>query len=575
MGYSSIDIKERMQWTFPIVFSPLDPNVLYATSQHVWRTTNEGASWERISPDLTRADPKTLGPSGGPITLDQTGVETYATVFTLAPSPLEAGTIWAGSDDGLIHVTRDGGRSWQNVTPPDLPEFARVSLIEASPHAPATAYVAANRYQRADRAPYVFKTTDYGQTWTRITGGLPADDFARAIREDTVRAGLLFLGTETGVYVSFDAGANWQSLRLKLPVTPVHDLAIRNADVVIATHGRSFYVLDNISVLRQLDPGVAASAAHLFDPADATRSVSRGVAIDYYLKEAADKVTIDILNAQRRVIRSFTRTAEEEKKEQEKTEQEKKKGQPEEEEDEEESFFRGGPPPRVGLKAGMNRFTWDMRYPNAVEFPNLILWAGSTRGPLAPPAAYAVRLTVGEHSQTQPFNVVRNPAGSATDADLMEQFTLASQITDRLSAANGAVVRLRSLKEQIKNRLDQTSDARIKRAGADLANRLTGIEGEIYQHRNRSSQDPLNFPIRLNNKLASLKSVVESGDARPTDQAYAVFKELSARLDRELARVDTAVATEVAAFNRLLRARRLDPVTDAPPSAARETEPSR
>ena len=309
MGFSAGDIKERFQWTYPIVIAPTDPNTLYATSQHVWRTTNEGQSWERISSDLTRHDPATLGPSGGPITLDQTGVETYAVVFTLAPSAVDGRVIWAGSDDGYVHVTRDGGATWQKVTPPDLPEFTRISLIEASPHDAATAYLAGNRYQRADRAPYVYKTRDYGKTWTKIIGGLPPTDFPRAIREDKKRPGLLFLGTENGIFVSFDDGEAWQSLRLDLPVTPVHGIEVKGDDLVIATHGRSFYILDNISVLRQIGRDTATDAVVLFDPADAIRSVSRGVAIDYFLKSAATTVTIEVLDAQGASIRTFTGTA--------------------------------------------------------------------------------------------------------------------------------------------------------------------------------------------------------------------------------------------------------------------------
>ena len=255
MGFSSGDITERFQWTYPIVIAPTDPNTLYATSQHVWKSTNEGQTWQRISPDLTRHDPSTMGPSGGPITLDQTGVETYAVVFALAPSPVDARVIWAGSDDGYVHVTRDGGENWQKVTPPDLPDFTRISLIEASPHDAGTAYLAGNRYQRADRAPYVYKTTDYGKSWTRIVKGLPPTDFARAVREDKKRKGLLFLGTENSIYVSFNEGADWQSLRLDLPVTPVHGIEVKGDDLVIATHGRSFYIMDNIS-------GTAAGHPH-------------------------------------------------------------------------------------------------------------------------------------------------------------------------------------------------------------------------------------------------------------------------------------------------------------------------
>jgi photosystem II stability/assembly factor-like uncharacterized protein len=557
MGYSSGDIAERFQWTYPIVFAPTDPRTLYATSQHVWKTTDEGQSWTRISPDLTRHDPSTMGPSGGPITLDQTGVETYATVFTLAPSSIDGNVIWAGSDDGLVHVTRDGGQNWQNVTPGDLPEFTRISLIEASPHDAGTAYFAGNRYQRADRAPYVYKTTDYGRSWTKIVSGLPGDDFARAIREDKKRKGLLFLGTETSIYVSFDSGANWQSLRLDLPVTPVHGIEIKNDDLIIATHGRGFYVMDNIGVLRQATRDTTDEPVALFQPPDATRSVSRGVAIDYFLKQPADRVTIEILDADGRTVRSFTGP----EKEQPKTDTA--------DESDEEGFRPA--PARVSVKQGMNRLTWDMRYSGAREFPGLIMWAGSTRGPQAPPGTYQVRLTAEGVTTTQTFQIRRNPiAKDITEDDLREQFELARRISEKLSAANETVLRLRALKDQIQDRLKKTSDRSIARAGEALNARLTDIEGEIYQYRNRSSQDPLNYPIKLNNKLAALQSIVENGDYRPTAQDYAVFKELSARLDAQVARLDALVASDIEAFNKQLAKRKLNAVkadtSSAPPS---------
>ena len=308
MGFSASDITERFQWTFPIVIAPADPKTLYATSQHVWKSTNEGQTWQRISPDLTRHDPATLGPSGGPITLDQTGVETYATIFTLAPSALNGNVIWAGSDDGLVHVTRDGGKNWANVTPADLPPFTRISLIDASPHDAGTAYLAGNRYQRSDRAPYVYKTSDYGKSWTKIVNGMPADDFPRAIREDPKRRGLLFLGTETGFYFSFDDGGAWQPLQTGLPVTPVHGIQIKNDDLVIGTHGRSFYVMPNIGVLRQVSRETTTEAVVLFDPSDAIRSVSPNLTIDYYLKQPAEKVTVEILDAADKTVRTFTGT---------------------------------------------------------------------------------------------------------------------------------------------------------------------------------------------------------------------------------------------------------------------------
>jgi photosystem II stability/assembly factor-like uncharacterized protein len=556
MGYSAGDIKERFQWTFPIIVSPTDPNTVYATSQHVWKSTNEGQSWTRISPDLTRADKSTLGPSGGPITLDQTGVETYATVFTLAPSPNDGNVIWAGSDDGYVHVTRDGGATWQKVTPSGLPEFTRISLIDASPHDAGTAYLAGNRYQRADRAPYVYKTADYGKTWTKIVRGVPGDDFPRAIREDPKRRGLLFLGTEAGVYVSFDDGAQWQSLRLELPVTPVHGIQVKGDDLVIGTHGRSFYIMDNISVLRQVSRTTTTEPVVLFDPADAVRSVSRGVFVDYYLKQAGP-VSIEFLDGEGRAVRTFTSAG----GPAEGRGTDPAPPQAEEEEEGGGGRGRGGAVARVSARAGMNRFTWDMRYPNAKDFPGLIMWAGSTRGPVAPPGRYTVKLTAGGTTKTHEFQIRRNETvASVTDADLQAQFALAKEISAKLTLANEAVIRIRDLKAQIADRVAKAGTDTIKAAGQGLSDKLTDVEGEIYQHRNRSSQDPLNYPIRLNNKLAALQGTVESGDSKPTDQSIAVFKDLSTRLDDQLARLDAVVKRDLAEFNSALVAAKLEAV---------------
>src|SRR5882672_637960 len=303
MGYASADIAERFQWTFPIVMAPTDPRIIYVGSQHVWKSTNEGQSWEKISPDLTRHEPKTMGASGGPITKDNTGVETYATVFTIAPSAKDTGVIWTGSDDGYVQVTRNGGTNWKNVTPKALGDFARISLIEASPFRAGTAYVAANRYQQDDFKPYVFRTDDYGETWTTITNGIGASDFARAVREDIKQPKLLYLGTEHGIYISFDDGAKWESLRQNLPDTPVHDIAVEDRDLVIATHGRGFYVMDHIAPLRQGGLQITTTQ-HLYKPDDALRGLDRNVAVDYYLKQAAQMVTIEFLGPDGKVIRS-------------------------------------------------------------------------------------------------------------------------------------------------------------------------------------------------------------------------------------------------------------------------------
>jgi photosystem II stability/assembly factor-like uncharacterized protein len=548
MGHSAGDIRERFQWTYPIVFSPLEKGVLYASSQHVWRSSAGGERWERISPDLTRHDPATLGPSGGPITLDQTGVETYATVFSIAPSRLERGVIWAGSDDGLVHVTRDAGKAWKDVTPKALPDFARISLIEASPHKPGTAYVAANRYQKADRAPYVFRTDDYGASWTPIAGGLPADDFARVIREDPARPGLLYLGTEQGLHVSYDNGASWRSLRLNLPVTPVHGIVVQDNDLVVGTHGRAFWVLDDIAALRQFDPDVLDKALHVFTPGPATRRVEASLPIDYLLKAEAAMVTIEILDAQGQVVRTA------------RSEPPKKDAAPAASDDDD----AGPPPARVATKAGMNRYAWDMRTQAARDFPGLIMWAGRVAGPVLVPGRYQARVTADGQTQIVPLEIKADPRSRTTAADLQAQYALARRINGRVNEANEAVLRLRHIKHQVEARVKATAD--LKAQADALTVLLTGIEGEIYQHRNQSSQDPLNYPIRLNNKLAALQGIVEAGDGAPTAQSAAVFADLSGRLDTQLKRVEAAVAREVAAFNATLTARQLAPIVTTVPS---------
>jgi photosystem II stability/assembly factor-like uncharacterized protein len=552
MGYSSVDIGERFQWTYPIVFDPQDRNTLYVSSQHVWRTTNEGQSWERISPDLTRNDPKTLGPSGGPITLDQTGVETYGTVFSLTPSRLEKDVIWAGSDDGLVHITRDNGRTWQDVTPKSFPKYLKITTIEDSPSRPGTAFLAGHMFLLDDMRPYLFKTTDYGKHWMPITNGIPSDEIVRSVREDPVRPGLLYLGTERGVWVSFDDGLSWQKLQRNLPVTQVADLAVTDHDLVIATHGRSFWVLDNIDVLRQLDAASRNKSLHLFRPAPAVRGVDPGVIIDYYLAKTPAKLSIEILDGSGKVIRSFTGAEEKEKKE----------GEDADDEDEPKAA------PKPAIKPGLNRYTWDMHYPGFTEFKGMIFWAARNRGPLALPGGYKVRLTVDGEVQEQPAEIRLDPrVGNVPRNDLQKRFELASAIQARVSQANDAVLLIRGVRSQIAAILKQTSDGDVRASAGQLDQKLAAIEGRIYQVRIQSRQDPLNYPIMLNNKLAALAGVVEDGEAAPTAQDYTVFADLSKRLDRELAALDEALATDLPALNRKLAAVHL-------PAVERKPEPS-
>jgi photosystem II stability/assembly factor-like uncharacterized protein len=541
-GMSASSLKERWQWTFPIVFSPLDPNVLYTSSQHLWKTTNEGQSWEKISPDLTRADPKTLGDSGGPITKDQNGPEIYGTIFTIAPSHTDANTIWTGSDDGLVYITRDGGKNWKNITPPGIPDFIRISLIEASPHKPGTAYVAAKHYQADDRRPYAYRSDDYGATWTKIVNGIPANDFVHAIREDPKRAGLLFAGTEHGIYVSFDNGAEWQPLRLNLPDTQVADLVIEGDDLVIGTHGRAFYILDDITPLRQLSTGVLSTGAHLFTPHSVIRSVNRA-GIDYWLAKDADTVTIDILDSNGTVVRSYVGSPEEDKKG-----RGGRGGAGGEGDDEGGGGGRGGAVRPPARKAGGNRFTWDLRYPGAKTFEGMIFWgAQAEAGPTATPGQYQVRLTANGVTETRPLTVMKDPRlTGVTEADLAEQFKLAMQVRDKTSEANEMVIRIREIKKNIADRVKK--DPSLDAAGERLSTKLSAVEEDIYQVRNRSNQDPLNFPIKLNNQIAALMRVVETGDAKPTDQSYEVFKELNARLEEIRKRYEEILKSDTNGF---------------------------
>ncbi len=543
-GEPSSSLPERWQWTFPIVFSPQDPKVLYTCSQHVWKTTNEGWTWERISPDLTRADPTTLGDSGGPITRDQNGPELFATVFALAPSQHDQDTLWAGSDDGLIHITRDGGANWEEVTPGDLPELIRVSTIDASPHRPGSAYLAAKNYLQDDRAPYIYKTHDYGQTWTKIVSGIPMDDYAHVVREDPQRAGLLYAGTEHGVYVSFDDGTSWQSLRLNVPDTQVADLVVEEKDLVLGTHGRSFYVLDDIGVLRQLRPEVTNASVHLFAPADAVRRVENAV-IDYYLADRADRVTIEILDSAGATVQTFT-------------------GTPELEAHPPERPFesRVPLPEPPGLEAGMHRFEWDLRYPAATPIPGMFMRGASPEfGPFVLPSTYRVRLTANGQTVSQTLAVELDPRLSGvTQADLETQLELALRVRDRTSEAHEAVLATRRIKAAMKE-LDQTTSNREITASAEvLAAELTTLEEEIYQYRLASRQDLFHHPIKLNNRLAGLERVIESGEARPTDQSYEMFTQLASELDRILSRLDALLQRDLAEFNQLLAEQELETI---------------
>ena len=486
-----------------------------------------------------------MGHSGGPITGDMNGPEVYATVFALAPGKTDANVLWAGSDDGLIHVTRDGGTTWTNITPPDMPDFGRVSIIDASAFDAATAYVAVKRPLLDDFSPYIFRTHDFGRTWTKIVNGIDADEYVHAVREDPKRRGLLYAGTQEGVRISYDDGASWLPLSLNLPNTQVSDLIVEDRDLVISTHGRGFYVLDDIAPIRQYSPAVAAATtAYLFAPETSYRSTS-GATIRYLVNAPVQSLTFEVIDPTGAVVQTITGAA----------------------------GGRGAAPvagrggggrgggTTASMAQGMQTVTWNLRYPPATSFPGMILWGGGVQGPFAPPGTYQVRMTVNGVAQTQPFQVQKHPLhADVSNADLQEQFDLVIRIRDKMSEANQAVIDIRRIKADVADRLSKSQDARLKKAGDRLVAALSEVEGEIYQVKNQSGQDPLNFPIKVNNRLASLMSMINSGDGKPIGNAEAIFTALSGELKVLTDNVDRILASELAGFNTEATRLRLDTV---------------
>ncbi|WP_247042593.1 VPS10 domain-containing protein [Allomuricauda sp. F6463D] len=522
MGEPAETLPERVHWTYPIVFSPVDSDRLYVTSQHVWTSNDRGQSWTKISPDLTYADPETMGESGGVITLDMSGPELYATVYALAPSHHDVNTIWAGSDDGLIHITRNHGESWENITPPDVPKHSRISIIDVSRHHAGTAYVAIKRYQMNDRAPYIYKTDDYGKTWKKIINGIPHGHYVHAIREDVKVPGLLYAGTEHGMYVSFNEGENWKSFQLNLPDVAIRDLVVNEKDIAIATHGRSMWILDDISPIREYKEDIAQKDLHLYTPYYAVRRVQDAV-FQYYLGKESDNVTIEIMDSSGNTIRKFVyeepteeETSEEEASEEEKDKKEKDKDVP-------------------SNHVGLNTFTWDLRYPGATVFDKMILWsARPKRGPMVLPGEYQVKVTANGKSETREFEVKMDPrVQGVTLADLEKQFDLLLNLRDKFSEANEAVISIREYKQEKGDKIRKS-----------ILKKLNAIESELYQVKNESRQDPLNYPIKLNNKLASLSLIVDSAEARPTDGAYQVYEELSQELGKLMDQLNSLILSD-------------------------------
>ncbi len=515
MGEAAEVMPERWNWNYPIVVSAIEPDALYVGSQHLWKTKDEGQHWEKISPDLTRADLKTMGNSGGPIVYDQDGPEIYATIYSVEPSPHDANTIWVGSDDGLIHITQDGGKTWSNVTPSDLPANSKVSSIESSPHNPAIAYITARRYEMDDRSPYIYKTEDYGKSWVKIINGIKENDFGHSIFEDPIKEGLVFLGTEEGVYVSFNGGNMWQSLSNNLPITPVMGIAVKQNELVIATHGRAYWKMENIEFLRQLTFETSDRQNHLYKPSDAYRRAYPAVA-DFFIAENNSKVTLEILDKNSNSVITLI--------------------------------------DGKVLKKGMQRKEWNLRYEGAISFPGIVLEGGDPRrGPWAPPGNYSVKLKINDQVQEQPFNVLKDPRLiNITDADLKAQFDLAMKIRDCESKANLGVIQYKKIKAQIEDRLVESTDKKFSNSANVFLNDLTEITRNLYQLKNQSPKDKIAFPIKLNDRLTGLRRHLEDGDGRPPEAYHEIYDLLSNELKMELSKLSDLINKELPKLNKKL-----------------------
>ncbi len=544
MGYGAEGMKYRFQWNFPIVFSKHNPKRLYTFSNHVHVTENEGQSWEIISPDLTRNDPEKLGSSGGPITQDNTGVEYYCTIFAADESPLQEGLLWVGSDDGLIHLTQDGGKNWTNVSPKGMPEWMMINSIEPSPFDPGTCYVAGTRYKMGDFSPYLYKTTDFGKTWTQINNGIDKEHFTRVLRADPRQKGLLYAGTETGMYLSFDDGKSWETFQQNLPIVPITDLTIKDNSLIVATQGRSLWILDDLTVLHQLKAG--ATGPKLYAPKAVYRMPGRGgkssltagtnlpngAIVHYYLPtydEKKDSIALSFHQADGTEIKRFSN-------------RDKKN--------------------KLTLKEGGNQFVWDMRYKGAERLKDMILWGASLAGAKAVPGQYKVQLHLNGEKVEQDFEIIANPLAETSLAQMQEQFDFVNGVNQTIDKAHQAIKKIREVNTKLKefqnNFAENTSTESLREQAKTLANALGAVEKTLYQTQNRSNQDPLNFPIRLTNKLGHINNLVLINDFPPTAQDIAVRDELTKAIEVQLAIYTTLMEEDVAAFNKAFKAQALD-----------------
>ncbi|MGB3080364.1 MAG: glycosyl hydrolase, partial [Saprospiraceae bacterium] len=545
MGHGAEGSKYRFQWNFPIYFSPHDPKKLYAASNYLHVTTDEGQSWKTISPDLTRNDTAKLKPSGGPITKDNTSVEYYCTIFTIAESPRVKDLLWVGSDDGLIHVTKDGGKSWQDVTPAFLPKWIMINSIEPDPHLDGGCYVAATMYKSGDYKPYLLRTKDYGQTWQLITTGIDSNHFTRVIRSDPNSKGILYAGTEAGIYISFDDGDHWQTLQLNLPIVPVTDLTIKNNNLIAATQGRSFWILDDLNQLRQLKPTTPKELT-VYQPEDFYRmtgysgkstvegtNYAGGLNTYYFLPDSLkkdDTLAITVFTSAGDTIVSYS-SAPKEKNE------------------------------KLTPKKGMNKFNWNLQYKPAVGFEGMILWGGGLSGPRAVPGSYAVEFNYNHKLIRKSFTILQDPRSKATTQHYTLYHEFVMEVSKKMTEANKTIINIRDIRQQLKNYMERVpKEDELKKEIGKIDSVMTKIEEALYQTKNKSGQDPLNYPVRLTDKLAYLKSIMGSGEYPPTEQAYDVRKELEAEIDVQLALFEKVKNEMIPVFNQMIRDKHIDAI---------------
>ena len=542
-------MKYRFQWNFPIHFSKHNPKKLYTFSNHVHVSENEGQSWEIISPDLTRNDPEKLRSSGGPITQDNTSVEYYCTIFAANESPLQEGLMWVGSDDGLLHLTRDGGANWENVTPSQMPKWMMVNSVEPSSFDPAVCYVAGTLYKTGDFQPYLYKTTDYGKTWTKITNGIGAEDFTRVVRADPAKKGLLYAGTEKGMYISHDDGLSWNEFQLNLPIVPITDLTIKEHSLIVATQGRSLWILDDLTVIHQLDAKTANKEMNLFKPKDSYRTqgyasrpsltegtnLPNGVVVYFNIKDfdqSKDTIQLHFKEKNGKTIKTYSTASKEEV---------------------------------LKVSSGGNQFVWNTRYEGAETLDGMIFWSASFSGAKAVPGTYEVILERNGQTEQQEFTILSDPRAEVSVAQMQEQFEFVNRVNKTVDEAHKAIKNIRSITKKLTDfesnygSMEETATLLEKVKG--LKNEFSEIEKALYQTQNKSNQDPLNFPIRLTNKLGHLNRLVTGSDFPPTAQDEAVRQELTQRVEEQLQHYNQLISKDLAEFNAAFAELNLDYLT--------------